>query len=68
MTSEKSPVNEVMQRLRQLDRVLAKADGIVGQPFEDRDDAEYFKSKLTKYLKAKLALVEHAGGLPKSTA
>ena len=66
--TEKAAVNPVMQRLRQLDRVLAKADGIVGQPFEDRDDAEYFKSKLTKYLKAKLALVEHAGGLPKSTA
>jgi len=56
--TDDTKANPVMQRLRHLDRVLAKADGIVNQEFEDADDQAYFRTKLVKYLRAKLAMLE----------
>ena len=56
--TDDTKVNPVMVRLRQLDRVLAKAEGIVNQGFEDQDDARYFRQKLTKFLRVKLATME----------
>jgi len=56
--TDDTKANPVMQRLRHLDRVLAKADGIIGQEFADADDAAYFRGKLLKYLRQKLAIME----------